>query len=145
MASAAGAQSSSPNKVLAHNELLARSQYPSGWLGQGAKSGTNNASFFGGASNAYVTTMMQCLGTSSAGIDTAPAESMGQSYADSNSNMNLSDTVDVFPHQAAALADVAAAPTRKPPGASCRHRARATRSRSCSHTSAIARRPARRR
>jgi hypothetical protein len=116
VASASDTRGASPNKVLAHNELLGRSQYPSGWLGEGANSGTNDASFFGGASNAYVTTMMQCLGTSSAGIDTAPAESMGQTYADPNSNLSLSDTVDVFPNQAAAMADEAAAANQKAPG-----------------------------
>ena len=107
--------SSSGDKALATSELLPTSVYPAGWKGQGASSETTGASFFGGANSSEVSELASCIGISTNGIDTSPAEAAAQEYDDPSSNVTVTDTVDVFPTDAQAVADVEAAANPKTP------------------------------
>jgi len=102
--------------ALAHKELLNASSYPKGWTGQGKSSADTQASFFGGADPANVTAMTGCLGTSATDVVTSPTEVAGQAYADPNSTVQVSDTVEVYPSTADAATDVAEAGSPKTPG-----------------------------
>jgi hypothetical protein len=119
---AACSSSSSPtpsaagDKALAKQELLPASDYPLGWKGQGASSENTEASFFGGSGSSYVAQMTSCLGITMKNVDTKPVEAADQEYDDPNSNVTVTDTVDVFPTVAGAIADVGAEANAKTPG-----------------------------
>jgi hypothetical protein len=59
--------------------------------------------------------MTSCLGITTNHIDTNPAEAAAPTYFDENSGNSAVDTVDVFPADADAVADVAAAGSAKLP------------------------------
>ncbi len=115
----AGASNSTPHSPaarLAHRELLTASAYPKGWKPQGSGSSTPQAGFYVGIDSGQVTQLTICLGVSSNGIVTTPAEAAGQAYADNNSALEVTDTVEVYPSAAGASADVAGAANPKAPG-----------------------------
>lgn len=86
---------------LAEQELLVPSDYPAAWWSLGARSST-----FDGFSTAQVAAMERCVRP--LGVDTAPVEDASQLYVDSNSHLFVTDTVDVFPTTADAVADISA-------------------------------------
>jgi hypothetical protein len=101
--------------ALAQSELLPASNFPSGWQSQGSGSENSQASVFGGLSQSKVSALTQCLGISSAQVDTTPAEAADPEYDDPNSPATVADTVDVFPSVATARFDVSAAANPKTP------------------------------
>ncbi len=101
--------------ALAAGELLPASAYPAGWKGQGSSTKTTGASFFAGISSSQLTQITSCLGIPTTNIDSTPAEAADQEYDDPNSNVTVTDTVDVFPTTADALTDVAASSNPKTP------------------------------
>jgi len=101
--------------ALAAEELLPASAFPAGWKGQGAASKNSGASFFGGSSSADVNQIVSCLGMSSAHVDANPVEDAGQEYDDPNSDLTVTDTVDVFPSTIDAVTDVEAGANPKTP------------------------------
>jgi hypothetical protein len=105
----------SPDLALAHRGLLVHSEYPTGWQGQGGGTEVTDASAFDGLSSAEVAAMEACIGISSVGVDTAPVEAASQEYSDPNSNLDVNDTVDVFPTTAAAAVDISAESTSRFP------------------------------
>jgi hypothetical protein len=107
--------SSTGDAALARQELVPASAYPSGWKGQGSKSSTTNASFFGGSGAPFVSAMEDCLGMTGADVDTNPAEATSQEYDDPNSGVTVTDTVDVFPSVPSADLDAGAAANPKAP------------------------------
>lgn len=114
-ASSTTAAPSSHDAALAASELLAASAYPTGWRGQGAASKNSGASFFGGTTSSDLSQIVSCLGISQTDVDTNPTEDAAQEYADPNSDVTVTDTVDVFPEAAEAVKDVEAAANPKTP------------------------------
>lgn len=112
---ASSSTTSAADVSLAQSELLPPSAFPAGWQSQGAGSQNAGASVFGGVSSSEVRTITQCLGISSAQVDTSPAEAGDPQYDSPGSSATVSDTVDVFPSAAAARFDVSAAANPKLP------------------------------
>jgi hypothetical protein len=102
--------------TLAAEELLPASAYPTGWKGQGASSKNTDASFFGATSSAEEQQITSCLGIPTTNIVTNPAEAADPEYDDPNSNVTVTDTVDVFPTALDATTDAEAAANAKAPG-----------------------------
>jgi hypothetical protein len=100
-----GSIPSSTDTALARSEALAPSGYPSGWHAQGSSSVNPGMSFYGGMSSSDLAQFTACLGTSTADINTNPAEYAGQSYDDGNGG-TLAENVEVFPTSAQAAADM---------------------------------------
>jgi hypothetical protein len=106
---------SATDVALAQRQLLPPSAFPTGWKGQGPSSENSGASFFGGATSGEVAEMVSCLGISATDVDPNPAEAGEQEYDDPNSNVTVTNTVDVFPTVAQATKDVEAAQNTKAP------------------------------
>jgi len=102
--------------TLAADELLPASVFPTGWKGQGASSKNTDASFFGDTSGAEEQQITTCIGIPTTNIVTNPAEAADQEYDDPNSNVTVTDTVDVFPTTLDAATDAGAASNTKTPG-----------------------------
>jgi Domain of unknown function (DUF4190) len=103
--SATGVSPSSIDIALARSEALAPSDYPSGWHAQGPSSTNPGLSFFAGMNSSDLAQATACLGVSSAGIDTNPAEYAGQTYDDGTGG-TLAENVEVFPTSTQAAADL---------------------------------------
>ncbi|HTT87302.1 MAG TPA: hypothetical protein VMF60_08040, partial [Acidimicrobiales bacterium] len=106
---------SAADLALAQRELLPASAFPTGWKGQGSGSTNSDASFFGGASAGQIAQLLRCLGVSSTDVDPHPSEAGDQEYDDPDSNVTVTDTVDVFPTVAQATKDVESAANPKTP------------------------------
>ena len=106
---------SASDVALANAELLPASAYPAGWQNQGPSSTNTQASFFGGAPPSGVATMAHCLGIDASTVDPNPAEAAAPEYDDPNSNVTVTESVEVYPTAAAAAADVHATASPKAP------------------------------
>jgi hypothetical protein len=100
---------------LARQELLPAASYPTGWQ---PVPGTAVAgmSYYAGQDSAFVTQLAHCLGVASLPVDPNPAEAAGRGYFDphllfqtSTFASGVTDTVEVYPTEADAVADVEAA------------------------------------
>ena len=101
--------------ALANAGLLPASAYPAGWQSQGPSSTNTQASFFGGAPPSAVATMAHCLGIDASTVDPTPAEATAPEYDDPNSNVTVTESVEVYPTPAAAAVDVHATASPKAP------------------------------
>ncbi len=101
--------------ALANAELLPTSAYPAGWQSQGPSSTNTQASFFGGAPPSGLATMAHCLGIDASTVDPNPAEAAAPEYDDPNSNVTVTESVEVYPTAAAAAVDVHATASPKAP------------------------------
>jgi hypothetical protein len=115
-ASQAQAKPTAADKSLAHKELLPRTAYPSNLKRQGKSSTDPDASFWGGDDKGDEQTMAACLGVSTKNVVTNPAQAADQTYADPNSDFGVADTVEVYPRESQAVADVVDSDMAKTPG-----------------------------
>jgi hypothetical protein len=110
------AKATAADKALAHEELLPRTTYPSNLKRQGKSSTDPDASFWGGADKGQEQSMATCLGVSTKDVVPNPAQADDQTYADPNSYLSVADTVEVYPKESQAVADVVDSDMAKTPG-----------------------------
>jgi hypothetical protein len=103
---------------IARQELLPAASYPTGWESM-AGTAESDMSYYAGQNSAYVTQLAHCLGVASLPVDPNPAEAASRGYFDPhplleignapNFGSGVTDTVEVYPTNADAVADVEAA------------------------------------
>ena len=108
--------------ALAKSEMLAPSQYGTGWVGLGSGTQLENDSYFATDSRSMVSQLARCLGILPRHLDPNPAEVADQAYGDEHSNFFtnhyvfqarfVNEEVDVFPTVSDAVADTEAAARR---------------------------------
>ena len=111
-----GGNPTAADDSLARSEALPTSAYPAGFSEGAASTANPSGGFYGADSDAEVTGMAACLGTSTANVDTNPAEFAGRLYQDQNGT-TVAENVEVYPTTDDALADVGA--LARPDASSC--------------------------